>query len=548
MLRSVLRITACAGLLVASVSGSACAQREGVNGVLVIATGADVSTPVPGVDQNQTNWQVTNLLFLRLAELGPTLSTVGDKDFVPMLARSWKRRDSVTVVFELDPRALWHDGTPVTSRDVVFTFERSHQIPDLATATQRIASVTADGPTRVVFRFRHGYAEQLYDATYHLMILPEHLLAGIPQDSIAASEFGKHPVGSGPFRWVRRVPDQVIELAAFDKFFLGKPKMDRIYFRVARAPDARLNLLLSGDADVTELLSWAAVQRLQGNQEFSIIPVTSPAITYALFNQKAPGDRTRPHPILSDARVRRALVLALDRPAMLRAVYGPYAVGNDGPVPQIFAWVEEPGHNAVRTDTAAARRLLADAGWTDHNGDGILDKDGMPLELTINSPNASPQRPMFAQQMQERWRQLGIKANVQLLDGPIWVQRRNAGQFDIDMSNAQLDPTPSGWRNSWSCATAGKPAQNVGSYCDPAIDSLLQAAYTSRDVVPVYRRILAHIREDAPAVFLSAPANVVAVHRRFATRPLRSDMIWLGLRDWSVTPGLQLPRDRARGN
>ncbi|MEP7326378.1 MAG: ABC transporter substrate-binding protein, partial [Gemmatimonadota bacterium] len=265
MLHPVLRIAACAGLAFVLVPGSACAQREGASGVLVIATGADVSTPVPGVDQNQTNWQITNLLFLRLAELGPTLSTVGDKDFAPLLARSWKRRDSVTIVFELDTRALWHDGAPVTSRDVVFTFERSRQVHDLLTATQRIASVTADGPTRVVFRFRHVYAEQMYDATYHLMIMPEHLLAGIPQDSIATSEFGKHPVGNGAFRWVRRVPDQVIELAAFDRFFLGKPKLDRVYFRVARSPDARLTILLSGEADATEQLSWAAVQRLQGN-------------------------------------------------------------------------------------------------------------------------------------------------------------------------------------------------------------------------------------------------------------------------------------------
>lgn len=548
MLRSAARIAALASLASAFASIQACAQREGASGVLVIATGADVSTPVPGVEQNQTNYQVTNLLFLRLAELGPTLSTIGDRDFIPMLARSWKRRDSVTVVFDLDTRALWHDGTPVTSRDVVFTFGRARTISDLATATQRIASVTADGPARVVFQFTHAYAEQLYDATYHLLIVPEHLLARIPQDSIATSAFGKNPVGNGPFRWVRRVPDQVTELAAFDRFFLGKPKMDRVYFRVARASDARLNLLLTGEADATEILSWSAVQRLQGNPEFSIIPVTSPTITYALFNQKAPGDRTQPHPILANADVRRALVLALDRPAMLRSVYGPYAVGNDGPVPQAFAWVEEPGHNAVKTDTAAARRILAAAGWTDHDGDGILDKDGKPLELTINSPNASPQRPMFAQQMQERWRQLGIKANVQLLDGPVWIQRRNTGQFDIDMSNANLDPTPSGWRNSWSCATAGKPGQNVGSYCDSAIDSLLQAAYRSRDVVPVYRQILKHIREDAPAVFLSAPANVVAVHKRFATRPLRSDMIWLGLREWSIAPGRQIQRDRPRGN
>lgn len=548
MLQSALRLAAGAGLFTAFMAGPVCAQREGVSGILVIATATDAPTPVPGVSQNLTNGQVTGLLFLRLAELGPTLTTVGDKDFVPMLARTWKRRDSVTIAFELDSRALWHDGVPVTSRDVVFTFERSRGIPDLATATQRITSVTAEGPSRVVFRFTHFYAEQLYDATFHLLIMPEHLLGRIPQDSIATSEFAKRPIGNGPFRWVRRVPDQVIELAAFDRFFLGKPKLDRVYFRIARESDARLNLLLSGEADATESLSWSAVQRLQGNPEFGIIPVTSPAVLYALFNQKAPGDRTRPHPILADLQVRRALILALDREAMIRSVYGPYAVGTDGPVPQTFAWVEEPGHRVTRPDTAGARRLLATAGWTDHDGDGILDKDGVPLELTINSPNASPQRPMFAQQMQERWRQLGVKANVQLLDGPVWIQRRNAGQFDIDMSFALLDPTPSGWRNSWSCGTSGKPGQNVAGYCNPAIDSLLTVANTARDVVPIYRRILRHIREDAPAIFISAPANVVAVHKRFTNLRLRSDMLWLGLREWSVAPGRQLPRDRARGN
>jgi peptide/nickel transport system substrate-binding protein len=523
-------------------------QKEGVRGVLVVATAADAPTPVPGVSQFGTNSQITSLLFLRLAELGPTLSTVGDRGFKPVLARSWSRRDPLTLVFELDPRATWQDGTPVTSRDVVFTFQRSRAIPDLATAIQHIDTVTAEGVNRVVFRFKQAYGEQLYDATYHMLIMPEHLMAAIPVDSVAGSKFAQNPVGSGPFKFVRRVPDQVIELAAYEGFFLGTPKLDRVYFRIARDPDARLNLLLTGEADATESLSLAASERIKGNPAYQLIPVTGPGVLYAVFNQKSNGDRSRPHPMLADVQVRRALVMALDRETMIKVVYGPYAARTDGPVPQTFAWVDEPGHRAARADTAAARRLLARAGWTDRDGDGVLDKNGVPFEITINTPTTSPQRPMFAQLMQERWRQLGIKVNIQQLEFPVWIQRRDAGQFDVDMSFAQMDPTPSGWRNSWSCATAGKPKQNVGSYCNPAIDSLLLAASTSRNAVPLYRRIINLIREDAPAVFLSAPANLVAVHHRFANRPFRSDMLWLGLREWNVAPGLQQPRDRARGN
>lgn len=549
MIRSALRIAPLAYLIASSSAAVACAQqKEGARGVLVVATAADAPNPVPGINQGGTNAQITALLFLRLAELGPTLSTVGDRGFIPVLARSWTRRDPLTLAFDLDPRATWQDGTPITSRDVVYTFQRGRTIGDIASSIRRIDTVIAEGPGRVVFRFKHAYGEQLFDATYHMLIVPQHLLAPIPPDSVPSSEFARHPVGSGPFKFVRRVPDQVIELAANEGFFLGTPKLDRVYFRIARDADARLNLLLTGEADATESVSLAASERIKGNPAFQLIPVTSPGVLYALFNQKANGDRSRPHPILADPQVRRALVAALDRETMIRAVYGPYAARTDGPVPQTFAWVEEPGHRAARSDTAGARRMLARAGWTDHDGDGILDRNGIPFELTINSPNTSPQRPMFAQLMQERWRQLGIKVNIQLFDFPVWQERRNAGQFDVDMGFALMDPTPSGWSFSWSCATVGKPRQNVGSYCNPAIDSLLAAAAVSRNAVPIYRRIIGLIREDAPAVFLSAPANLVAVHRRYANRPFRSDMLWLGLREWTVAPGLQQPRDRARGN
>ena len=503
---------------------------------IVIPTPSDVTTPIPTVNDGGTNGDVVNLLYLRLAELGPSLSTVGDRGFRPMLAREWRRRDSLTLVFDLDPRATWHDGTPVTAADVVFSYHRAIEASEIARALRRVASVTADGDRRVVFRFKSAYGEQLYDATYQLHIAPAHLLAAVPRDSYPTSAFARNPVGNGPFRWGRNVPGQMVELVANEEFFLGPPEIKRVIFRLVRDSEARLNLLLSGEADVVQYLSLTGESRARETGRFDVVPVISPGITYALFNQRAYGDRSKPHPILSDVNVRRALLLALDREAMVRAAYGRHARVNEGPVPQTFAWVGTPGLRPVRMNKARARRLLAAAGWRDTDGDGILDRNGVPFELTANAPNSTPQRPMLAQQMQAQFREIGVKLNVQLLDFAVFNERRDKGEFDIDMASALLDPTPTGWYWSWSCDGSGKPRRNVGSYCNQRIDSLLERANQSREPIPMFREILKIIAEDVPAVFLATPSMVVAVHQRFSHRPFRAESTWLSLREWKVKP------------
>lgn len=304
-------------------------------------------------------------------------------------------------------------------------------------------------------------------------------------------------------------------------------------------------MILSGEADVVPYLSPAAQTRARQDSSLDLVPVLSPALTYTMFNQRANGDRSKPHPILADRNVRRALLLALDRESMVRAVYAGHATVPDGPVPQTLTWVKAPGQRTVRQDVARARVLLRTAGWTDANGDGILDRGGMPLELSINVPNNTPQRPMLAQQMQAQFREIGVKLNVVLLDGNIHLERRNAGQFDLDLSSTNLDPTPSGWNWSWSCEGSGKPRRGVGGYCNARIDSLLERANAARDPIPIFRQILAIINEDVPAIFLAAPSMVVAVHERFDPRPFRAETPWLSLREWKVKS--ESTRNRGRG-
>ena len=181
---------ALSAILAISVAPRGAAQSSAGRNSIVIATGQESTLPVPtlmeGQFQSLANSDVADQLFARLAQLGPTLITSGDRAFDPLLARSWIRRDSLTLVFDLDPRATWHDGVPVTAKDVVFTFERARNpaiAPGLAKTLRRIASVTAEGERRVVFHYTEAYAEQLYDAVFHVAPLPAHLLAAIPPDS-----------------------------------------------------------------------------------------------------------------------------------------------------------------------------------------------------------------------------------------------------------------------------------------------------------------------------------------------------------------------------
>jgi peptide/nickel transport system substrate-binding protein len=536
-----------AALMVSASVGRAGAQSTGEPRTsIVIVTGQQATLPIPtlmeGPAANVANSEIADQLFLRLAGLGPTLLTAGDKNFVPLLARSWMRRDSVTLVFDLNPRARWHDGVPVTARDVVFTMERARNravSPRLAELLKHVIDVRAEGERRVVFRFSNPYAEQLYDATFHVAPLPAHLVEGIPPEALSRSPFAAQPVGSGPYRWVRSVPGEFVELRRDDDFFLGRPNIERVIVRAAADPDARVNLMLSGEADAMDNIPPPQdnIRRIAAEPSLRLIPVPSPTIGYLLFNQRDRHDRERPHPILGDIRIRRAIGLALDRQLLVRVIFGSYGEVPYGPASPIL-WIRHGTPRPERQDLSEARRLLAAAGWRDTDGDGTLDREGRPLTLSLSLPNTSAIRKQMSVLIQEQLRGVGIRLELQQSDFPVWGERRNAGDFDIDFVGLSQDPSPTGLTQSWTCIGAN----NVARYCNPRVDSLIEQAVLGRgDPAQHWHEVLRQIEADAPAVFLYAPTYVYAVNRRFRNVSLSPVSSWMLLRQWSVTPASSTP-------
>jgi len=520
-------------------------QRPPDHGTIVIVMGREPSTPVPTLLGQKSNNDVADLLFLRLARPGRGLITTDEKSFEPELARSWTRRDSLTLVFELDPRARWHDGRPVTARDVVWSFNRMRDPaidPANALLLRYLAGVTAENDYRVVLTFRRAYAEQFFDATYHVQPLPAHLVDTLPPERFAGSAFVQSPVGNGPYRWIRREAGRSLELAANQAFFLGSPKLDRVVILTARDPDAQMNLLLDGSADVFEALPpVSGPPRIAGNPVLRFQTQASFGVLFLLFNQRAYGDRSRPHPILSDRDLRQALSMGLDRTPLLHSTFGAYARLANAPAAQAH-WTSALVPHGPAYDPAGARALLERRGWTDRDGDGVREKDGVPLSLRLNVVASSSPRLIMAPQVQEQLRGIGVRIEIVRLEGPVWSARRDRGEFDIDFSSSVLDPSPTGIVQSWTCA--GRSGTNVAQYCNPAVDSLIDTAISStRDLERTWRTAYTALLRDVPAIWLATPATLLAVHTRYRGVTFRPESLYSTLWRWSVDPARRIARD-----
>jgi peptide/nickel transport system substrate-binding protein len=515
----------------------------------VIANAGEPDILLPAVSDLGITRDVTEQLFLKLADLGMSGNTVGDEDFQPRLAERWEWDAPTTLVFRLDPRARWQDGRPVTAADVAFTYDAytdgtvaSPFRPNL----RQIAAVTTRDSLTVVFRFRQRYPEMFYDAVYHMRILPSHRLRELPRDQWHSAAFGRDPVGDGPYRFVAWKPGESLELAADSTFFLGRPHIRRVIWRFAANPQAAVRLLTGGAADAVEVLVTPDnVKLAKADTLLTLYPYKGNAYGYLGFNFAAPGDSTKPHPLFGDRELRRALLMAVDRQGLLRNVWEDLAKVPPGPLSQLF-WIWDPEIRELPYDTAQAARRLARLGWTDSDGDGIRDHDGHPLAFRLLVPTTSATRSQYARLLQEQFRTMGVDVQLDEVDFSLFTERARAGRFDAVLDAWSTDPTPtSGIAQGWT--RAGFGGSNHGRYENPAFERLVDravAAANRADAKRAWRAAIEVLNQDAPAVFLFAPGNVAAVDRRVTDVTIRPDS-WLALLyTWRIPADRLTERDR----
>jgi len=537
------RVAALAGLCWAAVGcGGPDRSCDGC-GTLVIAATGEPSSLFPPLVFETVGRDISDQIYERLAYLESGQAPIDTAAYRPGLAVRWERRDPLTWRFHLRPGAVWQDGVPVTAEDVRFSFAAfADPVIDALARTAiegRLEAFVVDSTT-VDIRFTEPSPEQLYDATYHVRIIPRHVWQDVPIAAWPTDTVLGRIVGSGPYRLAEwRRPEFLVIEAWHDASH--PPGIPRVVWRFGEDPLASLNLVLSHEADLLEAAGGPAqVVQLAEDPAFRL--ESYPSAVYGFLGFRVLDPTGQPHPVLGDREVRRALTMGIDRAGIARSVFGPETLVPPGPMSRLL-WIWDDSAPLLQFDTLAAGRVLDARGWA-RGSDGVRRRNGRKLAFEILVPSTSRTRRQLAEAAQAMWRGLGVEVTIAAVDFPVFQERLGGGRFDSYIGAWLDEPSPRGLSDQWT--RAGWGVLNYGRYANPAFDSLVQLATGEPDVAVArtrWREAMRVLSADAPAIFLYAPTNVAAVHRRL--RGVRLDAYsWLAyLREWSVDPRQALARD-----
>ncbi|HJU75355.1 MAG TPA: peptide ABC transporter substrate-binding protein [Gemmatimonadaceae bacterium] len=546
------RITLVVCLTAIACGRSDVASSADAGGAVIISTGADADAVLAPLARISVGRIVAEHVYELLADVGDSLNTVGDAGFTPRLAKSWTwSPDSASISFAIDPAARWHDGRPVRSQDVKF----SHAVyvdPVIASlAASSLANVdsitTPDSLTAVVW-FKQRSPEQFFDFVYNLRVIPEHKLGNIPRDKLASSPEATHPVGSGPFRFVRWERSALIEMEAdTNNWRRRRPLLDRVIVSVSTDPTAAVTRVLAGEADFIEVLRGDAVQRIKDNP--NAVLLNAPSYDYGAihWNVRDPSNTKRPHPILGEPALRRALAMGVDRTAIVKSVLDTLGYVTEGPYVRAQSFVD-PAQVAFRYDQNAARALLDSLGWKDTNGDSIRERNGRPLELTLVVPVTSPTRVRMSVIMQDQLKQIGVRLKLDQMEHSVMIDRIfGSRKWDGVFMGYHADPGSSAVKQNWGSAGAVPGGSNISLYQNPAFDAQFDSAQTSFDPAARrshFKRAFEILNNDAPGLWMYELRATMGINKRIRPGTIRPDAWWAHLDKWSIPADLRIARDR----
>jgi peptide/nickel transport system substrate-binding protein len=429
-----------------------------------------------------------------------SLMDLNDKgDLEAQLAERWEHSpDYRTWTYYLRRDVRWHDGVPVTAHDFKFSLELFAHPAVLLPANDLwfdMESVTVlDEFTFTITYTRPRRALDIYAVVY-----PKHLLEDLDPKEFYLWDFWTHPIGNGPFRYVRHVPKTMMELEANSDFYQGKPKIERVVFKFGGS--AHLTELLSGNVDVVPNFNPADIPKLAADDRFRVYQMS---YTWSLY----PIYWNHHHPLFRDSMVRRALTLAINRRELVQVQNYPE---NTPIFDVIYTWrqfVRGELPEPLPYDPERAKQLLEEAGWRDQDGDGIRERAGEEARFTAMALEEKMVQPAIY--VQEQLRRVGIQMEVRpMADGPLRARLR-AGEFEAVFDNFVNLPRYI-LNSKWF-----SPGSPIG-YTNPQIVKLLQAAaitfeFEARD--QIYRELMTIFREEIPMTFLFPGMVTHVAHRR----------------------------------
>lgn len=525
---------------------------------MVIALPADADVLNPILWGGSSTGTVLQFLFADLTtqRFDSTQGLVVDE---PGLARSWEwSEDGRQLTIHLRSDARWSDGVPFTSEDIRFAYSLYGQpksgtarttslvhLPRMATGALDVdQAISIPDDSTAVFHFLRSYERHQQLNHAGLYSVPRHVLGETDPDSLRSSPYNVNPVSAGHYvlkKWIRK---QEIELARRGDWSIPRPAhVDRIVFRILPDMSTRLIELKTGGVDVVEGLSPDEADEIERSDlDIRIERQSHRRFDFAGWNHidaevyRRSGGRTiRPHPIFGDRRVRRALTMAINRRELLVGWLGAYGQLCEGPVSPALRWAYNDTLTPMPFAPDSARRILADAGWEDHDGDGILDRKGQRLEFTLVTNVGNPRREFAVQKIQSDLQKIGIQCRTRLLE---------TNQFNAGLRKREFEAFVAGLSTNLQAdlqnqlgSDLERSVLNYSGYRNPVVDSLLNAASSKTELIEAgsaLKKIQAILMEDQPLTYLFWFDNIVAINNRVKGTHVSILSVYERFYDWHV--------------
>jgi peptide/nickel transport system substrate-binding protein len=459
----------------------------------------------------------------------------GPLNFVPRLAESFETTDGQHYTIKIQPNANWSDGTPVTADDVAFTIntianpksettqganismlaglEANGKLPEgqmelssVKVVDEKTLELTTTVPVDP------NYMKELFGL--NILTLPKHILGDVPVEELAKHPYMQKPtVSSGAYTFVKYEKDQYVELAANKDYYMGAPKLEKLFVKIMPAPNL-VAQLQTGELDfnVSKGIGKIAVQDYDTVKKLdNVTAEVEPTIGFQTmyFNNNK-----------FDKEIRKALSMAIDRSLLVDKLLKGYGEVVDGPYSSISPFHDKSA-GEIEYNPEEAKKLLEAAGY-DFN-------QTLDLVVPIGNKVREQSAPIIAQSLEK----IGVKTKITNYDFPTIMQKGKAGEYDLLLIGFTLTLDP-----DVSTVYGTGAAYNFMQYSDPKMDELLLKGKQEADVEKrkvIYKEILTKVIDDVPVLTLYSDHDFSGVNKRVQVGKPKTFGMHADIHQWSVS-------------
>ncbi len=479
---------------------------------LQLATSSNPARLNPILATDSSSAEITGYLFNGLVKYDKDA-----KEIIGDLAEKFYFINDKTLVFKLKKNVKWHDGAEFSAKDVLFTYKTliSDKIASPYSAGFRfVKSVEIVDKYTIKVTYKKAYFKAL--ETWMMGILPEHILKN--EKNLMSSKFNTHPIGTGAYKLEQFEYSKDIVLGAFDDYFEGRPKIDKISFHVIADPVTRFLMLKSSKLDIGSVEPMAYERQLGPKffKKFKIYEKISLSYTYLGLNLRLKK--------FQNPDVRRALSLAVDRQELVDILFLKHAKVCTGPfLPGSAAFNAEV--KAPTQNIAEAKRLLKKAGYNKKH----------PFTFEIVTSNASSIRPYAAEILQYQLKKVGVIVTLRVME---WQAFLNMvvfpHKFDTVLLGWGLSPTPDPYL-FWDKDSDKKGGFNLVGYNNPKVNKMIEESQSMIDrkkLAKNWQEMFKLIVDDNPYLFLYIPNSITAVNKKIMNIKPALGGIWHNYIEW----------------